>query len=155
MMICLLCRYQIITSYYRNSLKRFSTDQPRTKQISLSASPIYKHVIHTHNLDKVTFNYEIYLTAKLIYYQTLSRKLTTFTGLDEHQTTWTPPKRTKGVRRLTGAIMTNTNVLWDDVLAFMPRKFINKISGDSTYSAMHNCFKQMCTNLISVETPQD
>ena len=31
-----------------------------------------KHVIHTHNLDKVMVNFEIYLTAKLTYYQTLS-----------------------------------------------------------------------------------
>ena len=60
-LICLLCSYHIINSYCRNPLDRCRTDQPRTKQISLSASPIRKHVIYTHNLDKVTFNYEIYL----------------------------------------------------------------------------------------------
>ena len=66
-LICLLCRYQRITYYYRNPLDRFRTDQTRTKQISLSSSPIFNHVIHTHNLDKVMFNCEIYLTGKLTY----------------------------------------------------------------------------------------
>ena len=67
MMICLLRRYHMITYYYRNTLGLWSTDQLITRQISLSVSPISKHVIHTHNLDKVTFNYEIYLTAKMTY----------------------------------------------------------------------------------------
>ena len=66
-LICLLSRYHRIAYYYINPLDHCSTDQPRTKQISFSASQISKHVIHTHNIDKVTFNCEIYLTAKLTY----------------------------------------------------------------------------------------
>ena len=154
LLICLSSRYHRITYYYRNPLHLCRTDQPRTKQISLSDSLISKHVIHTHNLDKVTFNYEIYLTAKLTYQQTLSRKLTTVIGLDEHWTTRTP-KRTKVVRRLTGDIMATTNVSWDNVLAVMPHKVINKISDKPTYSAMQTWFKQICTNLIAVKTPQE
>ena len=65
------------------------------------------------------------------------------------------PKLMKGVRRLTGAIMTTTNVSWDDVLVVMPHKLINKILGEPTYSAMHTWFNQICTDLITVETPQD
>ena len=60
-LICLLCRYHRITSYYKDPMDRFRTDLLRTNQISLSESLICKHVIHTHNLDKVKFNYEIYL----------------------------------------------------------------------------------------------
>ena len=37
----------------------------------------------------------------------------------------------------------------------MIQKVIHKISGEPTYSAMRTWFKQVCTNLISVETPQD
>ena len=105
MLLCLLCRCHRITYYYRNPLEHCRTDQPRTKQISLSVSPISKHVIYTYDLDKVTSNYEIYLTEKPTYKQTLSRKLTTFTVLDEHRTERTPPKYTRGVRRITGAVM--------------------------------------------------
>ena len=64
----------MITYYYRNPLDRYRTDQQITKQIPLSASLISKHVIHTHNLDKVTFNYDIYLTEKLTYYQEVVEK---------------------------------------------------------------------------------
>ena len=51
--------------------------------------------------------------------------------------------------------MATTNVSQDDVLAVTPEKVINKISGEPTYSAMRTWFKQVCTNLIAVETPQD
>ena len=54
-----------------------------------------------------------------------------------------------------GAIMATTNVSRDDVLTVMPHKVINKISGEPTYSAMRTWFKQICTNLIAVKTPQD
>ena len=67
MLIYLLSRYHRITNYQRNPLDRFRIYQPRTKQISLSSFPISKHVIHTHNIDKVTFNYEIDLRAKPTY----------------------------------------------------------------------------------------
>ena len=46
--------------FLTHSVDRSRTDQLITKQISLSASPIIKHVIHTHNIYKVTFNYDIY-----------------------------------------------------------------------------------------------
>ena len=60
----------------------------------------------------------------------------------------------KGVRLLTGAIMSTINVSWDDVLVVMPHKVINKILDKPTYSARHTWFKQICTDLIAVETPQ-
>ena len=66
----------------------------------------------------------------------------TVTGLDKNHTT-RPPKRTKGVRRLTGAIIATTNVSRDDVLAVMTHKVINKISGEPTYSAMRTWFKKI------------
>ena len=65
MLICLLSRYHRITDYYRNPLDCCREDQPITKKISLSASSVGKQIMHTHDLDKVTFNYEIYNTAKL------------------------------------------------------------------------------------------
>ena len=51
--------------------------------------------------------------------------------------------------------MATTNVLRDNVFAVMPRKVINKISGEPTYSAIRTRFKQIFTNLISFETPKD
>ena len=51
--------------------------------------------------------------------------------------------------------MDTTNVSRDDMLAFMPHRVINKISGEPTYLAMRTWFKQICTNLIAFETPQD
>ena len=60
-LICLLCRYRSITSYYRNPLDCCKTDQPRTTKISLSASSIFNHVIHTHNL------YKLCLTKRFIW----------------------------------------------------------------------------------------
>ena len=51
----------------------------------------------------------------------------TVTGLDEHQTRRTSPKHTKGARLLTGVILDNTNVSWDNVLLVMPHKVMKTI----------------------------
>ena len=51
--------------------------------------------------------------------------------------------------------MATTNISQDDVLTVMPHKVINKIYGEPTYLAMRTWPKQICTNLISVKTPQD
>ena len=51
--------------------------------------------------------------------------------------------------------MATTNLSRDNVLAVMSHKFIDKILVEITYLAMLTWFKQICTNLISVETPQD
>ena len=50
--------------------------------------------------------------------------------------------------------MDTTNASRDKVLAVMPHKCINKISGEPTYSDMCTWFKHICKNLISVKTPQ-
>ena len=73
----------------------------------------------------------------------------------DYKNTTITPRRTKGVRRLTGDITATTNVLRDNLLAVMPHKVIQKILGEPTYLAMRTWFKKICTNLIAVKTPQD
>ena len=51
--------------------------------------------------------------------------------------------------------MATITVSWDNILAVMPHKVINKSLGKFIYSAMRTWFKKICTNLIAVETPQD
>ena len=51
--------------------------------------------------------------------------------------------------------MATTNVSWDDVLAVMPHKVINKILGKPTYSDMRIWFKTIGTKVIAVKTSQD
>ena len=71
------------------------------------------------------------------------------TGIQEHY------KNTKTYEGRKTSIMATTNDLLNNVLAVMPHKVINKISGEPTYSAMLTWFKQIFMSLIAVKIPQD